>query len=71
MTHTFLPGEDLLLLSARENPEGYEHLDRTGGRLVLIADVFYQDIRRACGRLMVLLKEGRVKPKNIAFGDER
>lgn len=67
MTHTFIPGGDLLLLGSRD-PEGkYKHLEYCDGKLVLIGEVFYEDICTACDRLVRLLKQGKVKAKNIAF----
>lgn len=70
MTHTFLPGGNLRLVSsARES--GYSHLEIEGECLTLVAETFHDDIRRACHRLVELLKEGRIKPKNIAFGDDK
>ena len=68
MTHAFIPSRRLILLPGKK--EGWEHLQLQGGQLVLIAEVFYQDIRQACERLIALLKSGRVKPKMIAFEDE-
>lgn len=70
MTHTFIPGGDLLLLNHADPAGHYQHLQYSGGKLVLIADVFYQDICQACQRLVNNLKEGRIKPKNIAFENE-
>ena len=70
MTHTFIPGGDLLLLNHADPAGRYQHLQYSGGKLVLIADVFYQDICQACWRLVNHLKEGRIKPKNIAFENE-
>lgn len=67
MTHTFIPGGDLLLLNETGNDENLRHLSYANGRLVLVADDFYQDICTACVRLIDYLKTGRVKPKNIAF----
>lgn len=67
MTHTFLPSCDLTLLPAVNAAEKYRHLEYAEGKLVLIADVFYRDICVACKRLTTLLREGKVKPKNIAF----
>ena len=69
MTHTFLPGGDLILVRTGEE-KGYTHLEIKDKHLVLVADTFYEDLRRACGRLVQLLKEGRIKPKNIAFGND-
>lgn len=70
MTHTFIPGRDLLLLNHADPAGCYQHLHYSGGKLVLIADVFYQDICQACQRLVNNLKAGRIKPKNIAFENE-
>lgn len=70
MTHSFIPGSDLLLLSRAEDSGSCVHLEYKEGKLVLIAEVFYQDICKACERLIAGLKAGRIKPKNIAFGDD-
>ncbi len=70
MTHTFIPGKDLLLLNKADNPQHYKHLDQTEDKLVLIAEVFYQDICSACRKLITALKDGRIEPKNIAFGHD-
>lgn len=70
MTHTFIPGRDLLLLNKAEDTGKHKHLDIIDGQLILIADVFYNDICKACERLSDLLKEGRIKPKNIAYENE-
>lgn len=69
MTHTFIPGGDLLLVNTEEAEDG-KHLQIKDKRLVLVAETFYEDLRRACDRLIQLLKEGQVKPKNIAFGND-
>ena len=69
MTHTFLPGGDLILVNTGRE-EGYTHLEIRDKCLVLVAETFCEDLRRACGRLLQLLKEGRIKPKNIAFGND-
>lgn len=66
MTHTFIPGGDLLLYSHKALAGNAGHLEYAGGKLVLISDVFYQDICTASARLVNLLKEGKVKPKNIS-----
>lgn len=67
MVHTFIPGNDLLLLSEAANSGNQKHLEIYDGRLVLVSEVFYRDICTACQRLLTALKEGRIKPKNIAF----
>lgn len=71
MTHTFIPGSGLMLLD-KSDPNGeYRHLDYKDGKLILVADVFYEDLCRACRRLVGELKQGKIKPKNIAFEYER
>ena len=67
MTHTFIPSKDILLRNQKDSQGEYHHLEFWNGKLVLVSEVFYEDICRACRRLLHLLKEGKVKPKNIAF----
>ncbi len=67
MTHTFIPGGDLLLIASRDSEGKYKHLEYCDGKLVLVGEVFYEDICTACKRLVRLLREGKVKAKNIAF----
>jgi hypothetical protein len=67
MTHTFLPGKNLLLLNRTENHKGYRHLEQVGERLVLISEDFHEDLCRAVERLCVALKERRLKSKTISY----
>lgn len=67
MVHTFIPGGDLLLFNKADDSGNYRHLEQYNGRLALVSDVFYQDLCKACQRLVAALKDGKVKPKNIAF----
>ena len=67
MTHTFIPGGDLILLNQSEKINGYKHLQMTNGKLVLISEIFYEDICKACERLLEALKSGVLPPKNIAY----
>ena len=67
MTHTFIPGNDLILLNQAENTKGYKHLQMADGKLVLISEVFYKDICNACERLLEAIKSGVLSPKNIAY----
>lgn len=71
MTHTFISGNELLLLPNRIDGHPYHHLEYWNGKLVLIGSVFYEDICMACSRLVNYLKEGKVKPKQIAFNDDK
>ena len=63
MTHTFIPGNDLILL----NQNGYKHLQIIDGKLVLISEVFNEDIHKASERLLEAIKNGVLSPKNIAY----
>lgn len=67
MTHTFIPGKDLLLVNKNEPESGYRHLEYHSDKLVLIGEVFYHDICRACKHLVNDLERGKIKPKNIAY----
>lgn len=71
MTHAFIPSHDLLLLSSQDAMGKYRHLEFYDEKLVLIGDVFYDDICRACHFLLKLLREGKLKIKNIAFEYEK
>ena len=67
LTHTFIPSRDLILLQRNNNPLGYKHLQKVDGALVLLSEDFYEDICRAVDRLCEALKEGKLKPKDIAY----
>lgn len=70
MTHAFMPGGDLLLVSRDDAPAGCEHLREWNGRLVLVSETFCEDIGRAAERLIEALRAGRLKPKNIGYDGE-
>lgn len=67
LTHTFIAGNELLLLPHKDTSSQYKHLDYCDGKLILIGDTFYEDICAACSRLLTYLKTGKIKPKHIAF----
>ena len=67
MTHTFIPGNDLILLNQANNKNGYKHLQIIDGKLVLISEVFNEDICKASERLLEAIKNGVLSPKNIAY----
>lgn len=71
MTHTFIPGGDLLLLGQADLSGEFKHLEYKDGKLVLIGEIFYEDLCRATARLITGLKAGKIKPKNIGFEYER
>ena len=67
MTHTFIPGNDLILLNLVDNKSGYKHLQVVNGKLVLISEIFCEDVCRAAERLIEAFKNGVLSPKNIAY----
>ena len=67
MTHTFIPGSDLISLNQADNKNGYKHLQIIDGKLVLISEVFNEDIHKASERLLEAIKNGVLSPKNIAY----
>ena len=67
MTHTFIPGNDLILLNQADNKNGYKHLQIIDGKVVLISEVFNEDIHKASERLLEAIKNGVLSPKNIAY----
>ena len=67
MTHTFIPGGDLILLNQADNKNGYKHLQIVEGKLVLISDVYIDDIHLAIELLLEAIKNGLLFPKNIAY----
>ena len=66
MVHTFIPSKDLILLTSNKDDK-YRHLEYFDDKLVLISDIFYEDIKKACHLLLKRIKQGKVKSKNIAF----
>ncbi|MDR1757174.1 MAG: hypothetical protein LBR65_09525 [Culturomica sp.] len=69
MTHALLPSREIRLVNREEQAGTARHLERSGGQLLFIAEVFYRDICTAASRLITLLQEGKIKPKNIVFED--
>jgi hypothetical protein len=69
MTHSFIPSNSLILITKEKNINNYNHLDTVDGKLVLIAEDFYQDIVQACNKLFYLLDTEKVKAKMIADFD--
>ena len=49
------------------NKNGYKHLQIIDGKLVLISEVFNEDICKASERLLEAIKNGVLSPKNIAY----
>jgi len=69
MTHSFIPSNSLILITKEKNINNYNHLDTVDGKLVLIAEDFYQDMVQACNKLFYLLDTEKVKAKMIADFD--
>jgi len=54
-------------LNQANNKNGYKHLQIIDGKLVLISEVFNEDICKASERLLEAIKNGVLSPKNIAY----
>lgn len=67
MVHTFIPSSDIELLSISNNEHHLEHLSQHDGKLVLISETMYEDICKASDRLCQLLRNGKIKVKNLNY----
>lgn len=67
MVHTFVPSSDIELLSEKSNVNRYEHLSMQQGKLIFISERMYEDICTAADRLCMLLRNGKVKAKNMSY----
>ncbi|MCT4614367.1 MAG: hypothetical protein N4A49_05790 [Marinifilaceae bacterium] len=60
LTHTFTVSSEIILCSLNNKPKEARHLRMYDGKLVLVAEDFYQDIEKAC---LKLIKELQEKPQ--------
>jgi len=69
LAHTFTPGRRLILTSKANRENGSRHLQIKDEQLILVAEDFYQDFKKACLRLLEGMDQGIIheKKKNTAF----
>ena len=65
ITHSIFPSTWLFLTSRKENPD-LKHLSKYNGKLVFIAEDFFEDFSKACLRLISLIENGDLKDKKLA-----
>jgi hypothetical protein len=65
LAHTFTSSRQIIL-SSKINPEfGKKHLQKQDDKLILVAEDFYEDFKKACLRLINGMEKGIVAEKKI------
>ena len=65
LAHTFTTSRQIYL-TAKENPEhGNKHLQEVDGKLILVAEDFYKDFKKACMRLLEGMNKGIITERKI------
>jgi hypothetical protein len=64
LAHTFTTSRHLLLTS-KDNTDNKKHLSEIDGQLVLVAEKFYIDFKKACLRLFDGMDKGIITEKKI------
>ncbi|HBS86072.1 MAG: hypothetical protein A2W91_08065 [Bacteroidetes bacterium GWF2_38_335] len=62
MVHALIPSQELLLTT---KDSGKKHLSNEDKKLVLVAETFYNDVRTAAEKLIYLIDNQKIKPKNL------
>jgi hypothetical protein len=65
MTHTFAASSWLLLTNQPDPVNGRSHLGYQDKRLILVAELFYQDLKVASAKILDLLENGTLKEKSF------
>lgn len=65
LAHTFTTSRQIYL-AAKENSEyGNKHLQEIDGKLILVAEEFYKDFKKACLRLLDGMNKGIITERKI------
>lgn len=65
LAHTFTTSRQIYL-TAKENPVfGNKHLQEVDGKLILVAEEFYKDFKKACMRLLEGMNKGIIVERKI------
>ncbi|MBN2682820.1 MAG: hypothetical protein JXR58_09955 [Bacteroidales bacterium] len=62
LIHAFSPGGKLLLCKANSN---LKHLETHESKLVIVIEVFYEDVKMACEKLIKMVEEDKIRHKHI------
>jgi hypothetical protein len=65
LAHTFTTSKYLILTSENDSTLGKKHLIELDGQLVLVAEKFYTDFKKACLRLFDGMNKGIITEKKI------
>lgn len=65
LAHTFTTSKYLILTSENDSTLGKKHLIELDGELVLVAEKFYTDFKKACLRLFEGMDKGIIHEKKI------
>jgi Mor family transcriptional regulator len=62
LIHAFSPGGKLLLCKANSN---LKHLETHENKLVIVIEVFYEDVKKACEKIIEMIEEDKIRHKHI------
>lgn len=65
LAHTFTSSRHVFLTSKSNKEFGEKHLQEFDGKLILVAEVFYSDFKKACKRLFEGMEKGIISDKKI------
>lgn len=65
LAHTFTVSRHIYLTSKTDKEFGNDHLKIVDDKLVLVAEYFYDDFKKACLRLLIGMEKGIVNEKKI------
>lgn len=66
LAHTFTVSRYIYLTTKNESKLGKKHLSEVDGKLVLVAEYFYLDFKKACERLIEGMHKGIIPEKKIS-----
>lgn len=65
LAHTFTSSRYVFLTSKSNKEFGNKHLQELDGKLILVAEDFYYDFKKACNRLLEGMEKGIISDKKI------
>jgi len=63
LAHTFTSSRQIYLTSKENKVFGEKHLHEIDGKLIFVAEDFYEDFKKACKRLLEGMKKGIISDK--------
>lgn len=65
LAHTFTASRNIYLTTKSDSEFGKKHLQKIDDKLILVAEDFYNDFKKACKRLIEGMEKGIVAEKKI------